>query len=62
MHYACLDPAMGAYLIVPEDIWNVLRSRFENSIYMLGKLTIIDKRNYNKDDDPIEIYSMIKYK
>ncbi len=29
---------------------------------MLGKLTIIDKRNYNKDDDPIEIYSMIKYK
>lgn len=60
MHYAYLDPAMGAYLIVPEGIWNILRSRFENSIYMLGRLTIIDKRNYNKDDDPIKIYSMIE--
>ena len=60
IHYAYLDPAMGAYLIVPEGIWNILRGRFENSIYMLGRLTIIDKRNYNKDDDPIEIYSMIK--
>lgn len=58
--YVGLGPAMGSYLVVPEDIWNILRGSFENSIYMLGRLTIIDKRNYNKDDDPIEIYSMIK--
>lgn len=60
MHYSYLGPAMGAYLIVPEDIWNALRGRSEHNIYMLGKLTIIDKRNYNRDDDPIEIYNMIK--
>ncbi len=59
-YYAGLGPAMGAYLIVPEDIWDVLRSSSESSIYMLGKLTIVDKRDYNRDDDPIEVYSMVK--
>lgn len=59
-HYAGLGPAMGAYLIVSKDVWDVLRGRSENSIYMLGKLTIIDKRNYNRDDDPIEVYNMVK--
>ncbi len=60
MHYAGLGPAMGAYFIASEDIWNALRGRSEHSIYMLGKLTIIDKRNYNRDDDSIEVYSMVK--
>lgn len=58
--YAGLGPAMGSYLVVPEDIWNILRGSFDNSIYMLGRLTIIDKRNYNQDNDPIEVYSMVK--
>ena len=58
--YAGLGPAMGSYLVVPEDIWNILRGSFDNSIYMLGRLTIIDKRNYNQDHNPIEVYSMVK--
>ena len=51
---------MGTYLTIPENVWKLLKSDSKSNFYLLGKLTILDKRNYNREGDLKKIYSLLE--
>ncbi len=60
--YRHLGCSLGTYLTITKDILDVVSDQFEGSIYLLGKLTMIDKREYHRDDNTIEIYTLHEIK
>ena len=58
--YSEIGPSMGTYLTIPENVWKLLKSDSKSNFYLLGKLTILDKRNYNREGDLKKIYSLLE--
>jgi hypothetical protein len=59
-YYRGLGCSYGTYLTTSKEIWDFLKSKVPGSLYILGKLTIVDKRDYFSDTSPINLYALRK--
>jgi len=51
-----LGSSFGTYLTTSKEIWDFLKNKAPGSLYLIGKLTIVDKRDYISEAVPIELY------
>lgn len=56
--YRGLGTNLGTYLTSSEELMSISSKTDEGGDYLIGKLTIIDKRSYKSDVKPIEIFSI----
>lgn len=57
--YRGMGPSLGTYLTTPKEIWTLFTEKTDGHLYFLGRLSIIDKRNYNAKDEPDEVFYII---
>lgn len=57
--YYELGPALGTFMNISSEAWQYLLAN-GGSFYMLGKLTILDKRRYGSDSEPQAIHALVK--
>jgi len=59
-NYQELGPSLGTSLLIPKNILEFLKSDSDGDFYLLGKMTIIDKRNFSSEEEVTELYSHIQ--
>lgn len=58
--YKGLGPSLGTYMTIPKDTWDVCTEKSDGAFYLLGRLKIIDRRDYNAKEKPDEVFSIIR--
>ncbi len=56
--YRGIGCSLGTYLTTSKEILNFLEKNTPGTLYLLGKLTIIDKRDYISKAIPIEVFAL----
>ena len=59
-NYQELGPSLGTSLLIPKNILEFLKSDSDGDFYLLGKMTIVDKRNFSSEEKVTELYSRIQ--
>ena len=58
--YRELGPSLGTSLLIPKNILEFLKSDSDGDFYLLGKMTMVDKRNFSSEEKVTELYSRIQ--
>ncbi|MFC1750166.1 AAA family ATPase [Pseudomonadota bacterium] len=59
--YSGLEASLGTCLTMPNDAWEMLKENTGDNFYLLGRLRIVDKRDYNPEVVPHDVYAIINF-
>ncbi|MFL1500629.1 ATP-binding protein [Pseudomonas sp. S191] len=57
--YRGLGPQLGTYIGIPNEVFESFKPSGTGGFYLLGKLTMIDRRGYKPKDPPVEVFAML---
>lgn len=58
--YRDMGPSLGTYLEISREKFSLKKAQTSDSYYMLAKLTVVDRREFLKNESATEIYQIIK--